>query len=162
MTSSLIFSCCQELTFLLFVILLVLGEEIVRGGVIVKFNFDWNYVSNGAPYVTISSLALGLNTPSSSLLGNPEEVIVGFDSQNMIIGIKKYDGIENTKSYKFYSRMKNGWVRIGCKDFIKHLSFLTGLDFVPAKRYVAQFDPDEKILFISVLDTVKTKEEGED
>ena len=127
-----------------------------------KFNFDWNYVSNGAPYVTISSLGLGFNTPSSSLLGNPDEVIVGFDSQNMIIGIKKYDGIENTKRYKFYCRMKNGWVRIGCKDFIKHLSSLTGLDFVPAKRYVAQFDPDEKILFISVLGAGKTVDEGGD
>lgn len=129
---------------------------------IMKFNFDWNYVSNGAPYVTISSLGLGFNTPSSSLLGNPDEVIVGFDSQNMIIGIKKYDGIENIKRYKFYSRMKNGWVRIGCKDFIKHLSSLTGLDFVPAKRYVARFDPDDKILFISVLDAVKTVDEGGD
>jgi len=27
----------------------------------------------------------------------------------MNIGVKKYDGNENVKSYKFYSRMKNGW-----------------------------------------------------
>lgn len=127
-----------------------------------KFNFDWNYVSNGAPYITISSLALGFNTQSVSLLGNPEEVIVGFDNQQMTIGIKKYDGKENAKKYKFYSRMKNGWIRIGCKDFINHLSSLTGLSFVPAKRYVAQFDPGEKILYISVLAADKTEEEGED
>ena len=127
-----------------------------------NFNFDWNYVANGAPYITISSLALGFNTPSVSLLENPEEVVIGFDSQQMLIGIKKSDGNESSKKYKFYSRMKNGWVRIGCKDFIKHLSFLTGLDFVPAKRYVAQFDPDDKILFISVLDAVKTVDEGGD
>ena len=127
-----------------------------------NFNFDWNYISNGAPYVTIGSAALGFNTPSISLLGNPEEVIVGFDCQNMTIGIKKYDGEENAKKYKFYSRMKNGWVRIGCKDFVKHLSSLTGLNFAPAKRYVAQFDPGEKILFISVLAAVQTKEEGVD
>ena len=127
-----------------------------------NFNFDWNYVANGAPYVTISSLALGFNTPSVSLLGNPEEVIVGFDSRNLVIGIKRYDGIENVKRYKFYSRMKNGWVRIGCKEFVKHLSSLTGLSFVPAKRYVAQFDPDEKVLYISVMDTIKTEEKGED
>ena len=125
-----------------------------------KFNFDWNYVSNGAPYVTISSFAIGFNSPSISLLGNPEEVIVGFDSQNMMIGIKKYDGEANVKKYKFYSRMKNGWIRIGCKDFVKHLSSLTGLNFVPAKRYVAKFDSNEKILFIFVLDAVQTEEEG--
>lgn len=38
-----------------------------------------------------------------------EEVIIGFDDQTMNIGVKKYDGNENVKSYKFYSRMKNGW-----------------------------------------------------
>ena len=96
-----------------------------------KFNFDWNYVAAGAPYITISELALGFNTPSISLLGNPEEVIVGFDDQTMTIGVKQYDGNENAKPYKFYSRMKNGWVRIGCKDFVKYLSSLTGLKFSP-------------------------------
>ena len=99
-----------------------------------KFNFDWNYVAAGAPYITISELALGFNTPSVSLLGNPEEVVVGFDEQTLTIGVKKYDGNENVKAYKFYSRMKNGWVRIGCKDFIKYLSTLTGLQFSPAIR----------------------------
>ena len=99
-----------------------------------KFNFDWNYVAAGAPYITISELALGFNTPSISLLGNPEEVIVGFDDQTMTIGVKQYDGNDNAKPYKFYGRMKNGWVRIGCKDFVKYLSSLTGLKFSPALR----------------------------
>ena len=127
-----------------------------------NFNFDWNYVANGAPYITIRSLALGFNPPSVSLLENPEEVVIGFDSRQMLIGIKKYDGNESSKKYKFYSRMKNGWIRIGCKDFIKHLSSLTGLSFVPARRYIAKFDPEEKILYISVLDTDKIVEKGED
>ena len=67
-----------------------------------KFNFDWNYVAAGAPYITISELALGFNASSIALLGNPEEVIIGFDDQTMTIGVKKYDGNENVKSYKFY------------------------------------------------------------
>ena len=71
----------------------------------------------------------------------------------MTIGVKQYDGTENVKSYKFYSRMKNGWVIIGCKDFVKYLSTLTGLKFSPAIRYVAKFDTEEKILYVSVLDT---------
>lgn len=121
-----------------------------------KFNFDWNYVAAGAPYITISELALGFNAPSISLLGNPEEVIIGFDDQTMTIGVKKYDGNENVKSYKFYSRMKNGWVRIGCKEFIKYLSSLTGLEFSPAIRYIAKYDEQEKILYISVLDALQS------
>ena len=121
-----------------------------------KYNFDWNYVAAGAPYITISELALGFNAPSISLLGNPEEVIIGFDDQTMTIGVKKYDGNENVKSYKFYSRMKNGWVRIGCKEFIKYLSSLTGLEFSPAIRYIAKYDEQEEILYISVLDALQS------
>ena len=121
-----------------------------------KFNFDWNYVAAGAPYITISELALGFNAPSISLLGNPEEVIIGFDDQTMTIGVKKYDGNENVKSYKFSSRMKNGWVRIGCKEFIKYLSSLTGLEFSPAIRYIAKYDEQEEILYISVLDALQS------
>lgn len=126
-----------------------------------KFNFDWNYVAAGAPYITISELALGFNTPSISLLGNPEEVMIGFDDQAMTIGVKKYDGNENVKSYKFYSRMKNGWVRIGCKEFIKYLSSLTGLEFSPAIRYVAKYDEQEEILYISVMDALQSQKDEE-
>ena len=121
-----------------------------------KFNFDWNYVAAGAPYITISELALGFNAPSISLLGNPEEVIIGFDDQTMTIGVKKYDGNENVKSYKFYSRLKSGWVIIGCKEFIKYLSSLTGLEFSPAIRYIAKYDEQEEILYISVLDALQS------
>lgn len=126
-----------------------------------KFNFDWNYVAAGAPYITISGLALGFNATSIELLGNPEEVIIGFDDQTMTIGVKKYDGNENVKSYKFYSRMKNGWVRIGCKEFIKYLSSLTGLEFSPAIRYIAKYDEQEEILYISVLDALQSQKDEE-
>lgn len=126
-----------------------------------KFDFDWNYVAAGAPYITISELALAFNTPSISLLGNPEKVAVGFDDKTMTIGIKEYDGNENVKPYKFYSRIKNGWVRIGCKDFVKYLSSLSGLQFNPAIRYVAKFDAEERILYISVLDALQDQKEGE-
>lgn len=83
-----------------------------------NFNFDWNYVQAGAPYVTISELSIGVNALAISALGNPEEVVVGFDEEQCTIGIKDATDMENVKSYKFYSRMKNGWIRIGCKDLI--------------------------------------------
>lgn len=111
-----------------------------------KFNFHWNYVAAGAPYITINELALGFNTLSVSLLGNTEEVVVGFDEQTLMIGVKKYGGNENVKAYKFYSRIKNGWVRIecGCKDFIKYLSAFTGLQCSHAIRYVVKYDVENK------------------
>ena len=57
--------------------------------------------------------------------------------------------------------MKNGWVRIGCKDFVKYLSTLTGLKFNPAIRYVAKFDTEDRILYISVLDALENEENKE-
>ena len=57
--------------------------------------------------------------------------------------------------------MKNGWVRIGCKDFVKYLSTLTGLKFSPAIRYVAKFDTEDRILYISVLDALENEENKE-
>lgn len=117
-----------------------------------EFNFDWNYVSAGAPYITISSLSLSFNSAASALLGNPEKVVIGFDQDAMTIGIKRYDDTDTAKPFEFFGRMKNRWVRVGCKDFIKQLSSLTGISFSPAKRYVANYDHATGIMYISVTE----------
>lgn len=117
-----------------------------------KANFDWNYVSAGAPYITISLTAIAVNTSAISLLGDPENVAVGFDEKNMMIGIMPHDGNKNVKLYKFSGRMKNSWVRIRCKDFIKYLSSLAGKNFSPVIRYVAKHNEEDNLLYISILD----------
>lgn len=124
-----------------------------------KFDFDWNYISAGAPYMTISESGLSLNMPAINMLGCPEEVLVGFDKGKMAIGIKPAQGSENAKKYKFKSRIKNGWVRIGCRDFVKYLSVLTGIKFSPAKRFIAVFDESAGVLYV-IVDKSST-EEGE-
>jgi hypothetical protein len=121
-----------------------------------KFNFDWDVVQAGAPYVTISDTGLAFNSPAISLLNNAENVIIGFDESNLTIGVKSYDGITATRKYQFFSRMKNGWIRIGCKDFVKYLSAVSNVKFSPAKKYVASFDKDEQLLYI----TIKPEKEG--
>ncbi|MCH5252772.1 MAG: hypothetical protein J1F22_07340 [Lachnospiraceae bacterium] len=115
-----------------------------------EFNFDWNYISSGAPYITISELGLAFNSPAISMLGNPEKVILGFDLDNMTIGIKEYENELDIKSYDFLSRVRSGWIRIGCKDFVKNLSNITGLSFSPAIKYLAQYDKEAKILYITI------------
>lgn len=117
-----------------------------------KFNLNWNFITAGAPYITISELGLSFNTPSISLLNNPEQVIVGFDDENLIIGVKEYNGELDVKPYNFYSRVKHGWVRIGCKEFVRYLSSSTGLKFNPAIKFIANYDKEEKILYISLKD----------
>ena len=112
------------------------------------FNFDWNYVSAGAPYVTVSELSLAINSPAAALIGCPEEVVAGFDQEKLAIGIKSADGMPGVKKYKFASRFVNGWVRIGCKDFLKNLSEIYGISFTPARKYVARLDDEQKVLYI--------------
>ncbi|MCR5719026.1 MAG: hypothetical protein K6F84_00535 [Lachnospiraceae bacterium] len=114
------------------------------------FDFDWNYVPAGAPYVTVSDLGLAFNSPAISMLNNPEEVVVGFDEKKLTIGIKDAKNMENVKTYKFYSRINNGWIRIGCKDFVKYLSTISGIKFSPAKKYVARMDSEDQILYITI------------
>ena len=126
------------------------------------FHFDWSCVAAGAPYITISETGIGVNTPGISLLGEPDEVIVGFDEESMAIGIKKYNGEKNAKSFKFCSRIKNGWVRIGCRDFVRYLSSLSGIDFSPAIRYVAHYDNDEEVLYITVKEKTTGSKEAKE
>lgn len=123
------------------------------------FEFDWNYVSSGAPYVTISKLGLSLNLPAINMLGNPENVAIGFDSRRMAIGIRESNENDSSKTYKFASRVRNGWIRIGCKDFIKYLSILANINFDNAKKYVARFDAEKRILYILIDDKSDIKEE---
>ena len=124
------------------------------------FNFNWNAVAGGAPYVTISTISIAFNSVSIDKLGNPEKIIVGFDEEECVIGVKAYAGEPNIKPFDFANRVKSGWVRIGCRDFIKYLSALTGIDFYPARKYIAKYDSVDQVLYVLVNgDFVKEAEQ---
>jgi len=112
------------------------------------YNFNWSAVSGGAPYVTLSSLGLAFNSVSIEKLGCPEKIIVGFDEEKCVIGIKAYNNETGIKAYDFANRKKNGWIRIGCRDFMKYLESLVDMSFSPAKKYVAQYNDSEKTLIV--------------
>lgn len=122
------------------------------------YNFDWNIVSEGAPYVTISKLGIAFNMASIKKLGTPEYVMLGFDDQQMVIGVKATPEMnENDRNvYQFRERIKSNWVRIGCKDFVRYLEKLSGISFAKAVRYMADFDSENLLLIIKVT------EEGDD
>ena len=84
------------------------------------------------------------------MLGNPENVAIGFDEEHMCIGVKAISGNSDVKSYKFRDRIRNGWVRIGCRDFVKYLAAISGLTFAPAMKYVATMDESNTILYILI------------
>ena len=115
------------------------------------YSFDFEFVKAGAPIVTISSLGLAFNQLSRSKLGFPLKINVGYDENAHAIGIKAHIEGSNTSFYEFESREKNGWVRIGCKDFVKYLSTQTKIDFnKSAIQFVATFNEDSGILIVIV------------
>lgn len=117
-----------------------------------KYNFNWSAVAGGAPYITFSSLGIAFNSVSIEKLKTPEKIIVGFDEDNCVLGVKAYENEQGVKPYEFASRVKNGWIRIGCKDFIKYLQSITDLDFTVSKKYIAKYDIKENILTVDILE----------
>lgn len=113
-------------------------------------NFDWNYIAAGAPYLTISRLGISLNTSVLSLLGNPEKILLGFDANTMTIGVKPYEGEQDVKTYDIGGRVKHGWVKIGCKDFISFLTQKTGMSFSPARRFTVNREQNTQILYVNL------------
>jgi hypothetical protein len=105
--------------------------------IFLEYNFDWNYIKAGSPYITISSLAISFNSLSIKQLKDPKSIMIGFDEERLVIGVKGVEKPEDDiKTYEFSTRKnKDGWIRIGCKEFVQRLEQLTKHDFSEAKRF---------------------------
>ena len=95
-----------------------------------EYSFDYHFVKAGAPIVTISATGIAFNPVVRSMLGHPQFIAIGFDANRMAIGIRPAGETEDADVYPFEIREKNGWIRIGCREFVKHLSETTGMDFL--------------------------------
>ncbi len=114
------------------------------------YNFDFDYIKKGTPIVTLSSLGISFNRASVDLLGNPEDVLVGYDVNAHVIGVKAAEEATE-KTYRFATRIKNDWVRIGCRDFIKKLAIDTEMGFdKKAIQFIATYDPEFQMLIIPI------------
>lgn len=114
------------------------------------YNFDFTYLKNGSPIVTLSSFGIAFNKGAIESLGTPEQVIIGYDQEAHAIGVRAKED-SSAPSYDFASRIKNDWIRIGAKDFMKHLARTSGIDFLEkSKQFVADFDSETQTLVIIV------------
>lgn len=115
------------------------------------YNFDFSFLKNGNPVVTLSAFGIAFNKGAIESLGSPERVIIGYDPQAHAIGVRaKTEGIVSP-AYEFAHRIKNDWIRIGAKDFMKYLSKVSGIDFLTkAKQFVAEYDSETETLIIVV------------
>ena len=115
------------------------------------YNFDFSYLKNGSPIVTLNSFGIAFNKGAIDSLGSPEQVIVGFDQKACAIGVRARGEDTTSPYYEFAHRAKNDWVRIGAKDFMRYLSKASGIDFLSkSKQFIAEFDPETETLIIVV------------
>ena len=115
------------------------------------YNFDFSYLKNGSPIVTLSSFGIAFNKGAIEVLGTPEQVLIGYDQDAHAIGIRAKREGTSAPVYDFASRVKNDWLRIGSKDFMKHLSRTSGIDFLTkSKQFLADFDSDTQTLVVIV------------
>ena len=115
------------------------------------YNFDFSYLKNGAPVVTLSAMGIAFNKGAIESLGVPDQVIIGYDQEQRAIGVRARGDDTVSPSYDFASRIKNDWVRIGAKDFMKYLSRISGIDFLTkAKQFIAEFDEETQTLVVVI------------
>lgn len=116
-----------------------------------EFNFNYEFVSAGAPIVTLSTLGIAFNSVCRSMLGYPEKINIGFDENRLALGIKAHDEESTVKHFEFESRVRNGWIRIGAKDFVNYLSVISKIDFIKkAKQFIATYNEDDKMLIVII------------
>ena len=115
------------------------------------YNFDFSYLKNGSPIVTLSSFGIAFNKGAIESLGTPAQIIIGYDPQAHAIGVRAKGEDTTSPVYEFASRIKNDWIRIGAKDFMKHLARTSGIDFLTkSKQFVADYDSETQTLVIVV------------
>lgn len=117
------------------------------------YNFDFSFARSGTPVVTLSATGISFNSGARSLLGFPQKVDIGYDTQAKVIGVRPHvDGKFVPEPYEFEPREKDGWVRINAKDFSRYLEQQTGIRFrEKAKQFLPEFDEDTSTLIV-VLD----------
>lgn len=115
------------------------------------FNFDYSFAKSGTPVVTLSSIGLSFNLGSRLMMGKPESIEIGYDTEKNVIGIRPHDHASSNPYYVFESRMKDEWVRISMKDFMKYLAQKSGIDFLSkAQQFIPERDHTTGMLLVFV------------
>lgn len=115
------------------------------------FSFDFSYLKNGSPIVTLSSLGIAFNRGAVDMLGGPDQINVGYDEENVAIGVRARGADTKLPYFDFAPRVKNDWVRIGAKDFVKYLSKISKIDFLTkAKQFIPEYDAETNTLIIII------------
>ena len=115
------------------------------------YNFNFSFAKYGTPIVTLSAVGIAFNAGSRSLLGYPEQIEIGFDDRALVIAVRPHAEDSPAPAYEFESRMKDEWIRISMRDFMRFLSQRSGIDFLDrAVQFIPEYDEEENMLMIFV------------
>jgi hypothetical protein len=113
-------------------------------------DFEWYNPKAGAPIISIANYGLTFSSGAIEAMGNPKRIMLGFNTTNKTIGVKPCDDA-NEKGIEFYSKVKNGNVRLSSKDFIRFIKSKMDDSFQienTATKYIAKWDEEEQILTV--------------
>lgn len=121
------------------------------------YNFRWSAPSAGAPIVSIASYGFTFNSSVIEMLGKPTKILIGYDDESRVIGIKPVDGGADARAYEFIKKERRGYIRISNKDFIKYIEASSGINYAKAKRYIAIWDNSEEVLILKLDEPMDNK-----
>ena len=115
------------------------------------YNFDFSFIKSGTPIVTLSAVGIAFNAGSRSLLGHPGQIEIGFDEKALAIAVRPHAEGSSAPAYEFEKRVKDEWIRISMRDFMRFLAQRSGIDFLNrAVQFIPEYDAVNKMLVIVV------------
>jgi len=117
------------------------------------YNFNWNIIRAGRPKITLSKQSVMFNGAVISILGNPERIIIGYDCEKCIIGLKDYGGEQGVPTFSMKTKRRisqSGWAKIGCQKFAATIERTTGIRLNHARTFRAEYDKKNKVVFAKI------------
>ncbi|NLK07287.1 MAG: hypothetical protein GX316_01140 [Firmicutes bacterium] len=116
------------------------------------YNFEWFDREIGAPTVTIAEYGLIFNLSAIMTLGEPEGIMLGFDSEQLMLAVRPVKGEEapNNVTFPFKERINRGFARINTKDFVRYIKQYFPLPFTKSIRCVARWDEDNNAMLVDL------------
>jgi len=130
----------------------IINTQNKKWGGSIRMIYEWYSPTIGAPVVSLAEYGITFNNGAIEIMGKPEYVILGYNEEKKLIGVKPCDENEENK-IEFYKKIRNKYIRLANKDFIRFLKSRISEDIKienKAKRYVAKWDKVEKILYIDL------------
>jgi len=128
------------------------------------YDFIWSSPSSGAPIVSIATYGITFNSAAIQLIGNPKKIMMGYDVNKKIIGIKPINDEtkKNPHAFTFAERERKGMIRIGNKDFVKYVSRKADIDISTSNRYAADWDSKGELMIVDLTKPLDGFEEERD